>query len=160
MLFRSEIGNHSHEHISALRLDRAAVVDNIARAQSVLEQPAGTTVRWYRPPRGEITTATLIACGDLGLDIAFWTAQRGPRALADDDVAGVEQHLLSAAEPGAIVDLHDGIGTGSYDGKPNESLTLRRDTELAALPRILAGWRDAGFEIVTLSELVARQRSE
>ena len=155
-----EVGNHSYDHVSAVRLDRAEVVDSIAMAQSVLEARTGTTVRWYRAPRGEITTATLIACGDLDLDLAFWTAQRGPRSLPDDDVAGVERHLLAAAEPGAIIDLHDGIGTGGYDGDGDARLITRRDTELAALPAVLEGWRAAGFDIVTLSDLVARQRSE
>ncbi len=81
-------------------------------------------------------------------------ASGAPIGAADDDTAGVLGHLRGAAHPGAVVDLHDGIGRSSFDGLPSGTLTVRRETELTVLPEVLAAWRDAGYTFTTLSQLI------
>ncbi len=154
-----EAANHSHEHVSAIRRDRDFVISDIARANEVIERTTGQPARFFRPPRGETTTATLLAVSELRLDLVFWSAQRGKRTIRDDDVNGVRDHLIASASPGAIIDLHDGIGTAGYDGTESPDLVVRRDTELAALPAVLEAWGGAGYRLLTLSELVASHRS-
>ncbi len=57
----------------------------------------------------------------------------GPRAIA--------RSILSAARPGAIVELHDGGGD--------------RSQTLAALPAIVNGLRRRHYRLVTVSQLLA-----
>ena len=52
--------------------------------------------------------------------------------------------MLARAHPGAIVDLHDAEGT------PRAPERL-----LAALPVMLDGLRAAGYDLVTVAELLA-----
>ena len=97
---------------------------------------------WYRPPRGEVTSATLLAARETGHTVALWSVARDDHGeLADDDAAGVGRHLRGALQPGDVVDLHDGIGRSSFTG-----LSTAADDpsagELAALPDVLRAWID------------------
>jgi peptidoglycan/xylan/chitin deacetylase (PgdA/CDA1 family) len=147
-----EIGNHTEDHVSAAVVDRNTVIAGVLRASDRIETCTGTRPRWLRPPRGEITSATLLAARQARLDVAMWSAHRGFGA--DTDAEGVRTTLLHGTEPGAIVDLHDGIGRSAWVGSPDQDLIRRRDTELRVLPQVLSAWQDAGYTLCTLSQLI------
>ncbi len=151
-----EIANHGYDHLSAVRLTAGEVREAMARGADTVQRVAGARPRWYRPPRGEITSATLLAAHELDQDIALWSVVRndGDVGAADDDQEGVRRHLTGALHPGAVVDLHDGIGRSAWVGLPSGSLLLRRRTEIAVLPDVLAAWKDQGYRFTTLSELI------
>ena len=154
-----ELGNHSYDHISAAKTDAPQVRDSMARGADAVQRLTGTRPRWYRPPRGEITSATLLAAQAVSQEIALWSVVRdGPDGGGpDDDAAGVRTHLLGALHPGAVVDLHDGIGRSAWIGLPSDSLITRRSAELTVLPDVLVGWLAAGYRFTTLSELIPAQ---
>jgi len=147
-----EIGNHSYDHFSAAVRDHDQVRDAVLRGSDAVERIVGTRPRWFRPPRGEVTTATLLAVREAGLDLAMWSVTRGDAADADAD--GVRRHLAAALHPGAVVDLHDGVGRSSFSGPLDGDLMARRRAELAALPRVLPGWQGDGWTFATLSEAI------
>jgi peptidoglycan/xylan/chitin deacetylase (PgdA/CDA1 family) len=147
-----EIGNHTDDHVSAAASSHTHVGDAVLRCSDTIEQLTGRRPRWFRPPRGEITTASLLAARKAQLDVAMWSVGRGDAPDADN--AGVARHLLTAVHPGAVVDLHDGIGRSSWVGSPDDQLIRRRTAEITALPQVLAGWKDSGYTFSTLSELV------
>jgi hypothetical protein len=104
---------------------------------------------------GEVTTATLRAAQETGHRLALWSLGRDDHGESrDGDAAAVRAHLIRSACPGDIVDLHDGIGRSSFSGLPDRQLLERRQTEVSVMPDVLAAWRDAGVQLVTLSELV------
>jgi hypothetical protein len=85
----------------------------------------------------------------------MWSADRGPAAASDVD--GVAEHLIAQLQPGAVIDLHDGVGAAS-DRPPTEwpaRLVRRREAELAALPQVVAAAAASGIRLVTLTDLVA-----
>lgn len=147
-----EIANHTDDHVSAAVTDRNSVVSSVLRACDTIEKTVGTRPRWLRPPRGEITSATLLAARQARLDIAMWSAHRGFGG--DSDTAGIRRTLIQGTGPGAIVDLHDGIGRSAWTGSPDEQLIRRRDAELRVLPEVLAAWHDDGYTLCTLSDLI------
>jgi peptidoglycan/xylan/chitin deacetylase (PgdA/CDA1 family) len=151
-----ELANHGFDHLSAVRVGADRVREAMARGADAVERVGGTRPRWFRPPRGEITSATLLAARELHQDVALWSVVRnGPDGgAADDDQDGVRRHLTGALHPGAVVDLHDGIGRSAWVGLPSASLLLRRRTELAVLPEVLAAWQHQGYGFTTLSELI------
>jgi hypothetical protein len=63
--------------------------------------------------------------------------------------------MIDAVHPGAVVDLHDGVGASAFNGVSgySASLTRRRQAEIEALPDVIAAWEAAGYALVTLSEL-------
>jgi peptidoglycan/xylan/chitin deacetylase (PgdA/CDA1 family) len=150
-----EIQNHSYDHNSAAVLGAREVREGMAKGAEVVHRVTGTRSTWYRPPLGEVTTATLRAAQETGHRLALWSLGRDDHGESlDGDAAAVRAHLLGSACPGDIVDLHDGIGRSSFSGLPDRQLLERRQTEVSVLPDVLAAWRDAGVQLVTLSELV------
>jgi peptidoglycan-N-acetylglucosamine deacetylase len=151
-----EIANHSYDHVSAAKTGAPQVREAMARGADAVQRLTGTRPRWYRPPRGEITSATLLAARAESQEVALWSVVRdGPDGGGrDDDATGVRAHLLGALHPGAVVDLHDGIGRSAWVGLPSDSLVTRRSAELKVLPDVLAGWLAGGYRFSTLSELV------
>jgi peptidoglycan/xylan/chitin deacetylase (PgdA/CDA1 family) len=147
-----ELANHSEDHVSAAVSDREAVRAGVLRGSDTVEKVAGIRPRWFRPPRGEITTATLLAAREAHLDLAMWSLARGDAP--DTDSTGVAQHLIQRVHPGAVVDLHDGIGRSAWVGLPDQQLIRRRRAELMALPLVFDKWRDDGYTFCTLSELI------
>jgi peptidoglycan-N-acetylglucosamine deacetylase len=147
-----ELGNHSYDHISAALADAGSVREAVLRGSEAIEKVAGRRPRWYRPPRGEVTSASLLAAREAGLDLALWSVNRGDAPYADS--AGVQRHLTGAAAPGAVVDLHDGIGRSAWIGLPDSGLITRRRAELSALPQVLPAWREQGYTFETLSRLI------
>lgn len=151
-----EIANHTYDHYSAaVRTDqqvRAAVL----RGSDAIERLTGDRPRWLRPPRGEITTATMLAAREAGLEVALWSVNRGNGP--DADSGPVAKNLVATIRPGAIVGLHDGIGRSSWVGHPDAGLVTRRTAELTALPGVLPTWHAEGYAVGTLSELIPRQQ--
>ena len=147
-----EVGNHSYDHLKAAVLTPEKVARGVIRGRDAVASVTGIRPRWYRPPRGEITSGVLAAARAAQADLALWSGERGPAA--DTDSAGVGAHLATAVHPGAIALLHDGIGRSSWVGRPDGTLLARRSAEIAALPEVLRRWQEAGYRFVTLSELV------
>jgi peptidoglycan-N-acetylglucosamine deacetylase len=147
-----EIGNHTYDHYSAAVRDRDQVREAVLRGSDAIEKVTGSRPRWFRPPRGEVTTATLLAAREAGLDLAMWSVTRGDAP--DGDSAGVLRHLTGALHGGAVVDLHDGIGRSSFSGFEDGELVTRRRAELDALPQVLPRWKQQGWTFETLSALI------
>ena len=147
-----ELGNHSFDHVSAAVSDAGSVRDAVLRGSDAIERLTGARPRWFRAPRGEITTATLLAVREAGLDLAMWSVTRGDAP--DTDSTGIGRHLAGALQPGSVIDLHDGIGRSAWIGLPDDQLITRRRAELAALPGVLPQWKSQGYTFATLSTLI------
>jgi peptidoglycan/xylan/chitin deacetylase (PgdA/CDA1 family) len=71
----------------------------------------------------------------------FWSIQpEGLRAVGADAQAA---YVVARAHPGGIVDLHDAEGTRDAPARLH-----------AALPAMIDGLREAGYELATVSELL------
>lgn len=138
------VGSHSYTHSDQLpSLDGAAFADDLARADRALRRALGETPALYRPPYGhtsdtmlrELRRAERVSIG-WDVDSGDWT---------DTPVNQLVSNVLDRAHPGAIILMHDG---GLGGGNPDRSATL------AALPRVVAGLRSAGYELATVPELI------
>ena len=103
-----------------------------------------------------VTGSAVHRAHQLGQGLAMWSADRGPAG--DSDVEGIARHLVDQLRPGAVFDLHDGVGAASgsaADRAGRPTLIRRREAELAALPRLIAAATERGIRLVTLTDLVA-----
>ena len=150
-----ELGNHTWAHESPAVLTAEQTRHEIERGTEAITRVAGQPPRWYRPPRGMVTGSAVHRAHQLGQGLAMWSADRGPAG--DIDVEGIARHLVDQLRPGAVFDLHDGVGAAS--GRPPTEwpalLIRRREAELAALPQLLAAASARGIRLVTLTDLVA-----
>jgi len=131
-----EIGNHAYSHAHPDQLSVRENLDEIERTAAVLARITGQQTRLFAPPYGERGPAVLEAAEAAGHRTILWTIdgidwQHPP---ADKIVARV----LNRAHNGAIVLLH-----------PTEQT-------VEALPVIVSGLRQRGFELVTVSQLLAK----
>jgi peptidoglycan-N-acetylglucosamine deacetylase len=153
-----EIGNHTWDHQNLAFTTGEETFEQIHRGQDAIEQVTGVTPRWFRPPRGQLSGFTIRHATMAGLDTAIWSVTRGiPGA---GTVAEVRQHLAQHVGPGDIVNLHDGLGRGTFNpGRQfTEDLRVRRQVEIAALPGVIEDALERGLRLTTLSEVVAAER--
>jgi peptidoglycan/xylan/chitin deacetylase (PgdA/CDA1 family) len=152
-----ELGNHSWAHHSPAVLSSSQVRDDIERGAAALREVLGVTPRWYRPPRGMLTGSAVHHAHRGRQQVAMWSVTRGPATIPATDIIGVRDHLAASFAPGAVIELHDGLG--SWNSSPHHGegpgLARRREAELAALPAALDRAQAAGYRFLTLSDLAS-----
>jgi peptidoglycan/xylan/chitin deacetylase (PgdA/CDA1 family) len=135
-----EIANHTLTHPADFEaLDKAQVVHELAGGAAALgrlsSDPAIRTM--MRPPHGRFTEATAEAAQGAGYDMILWNDDPGDwRSVPPERIAG---HIEQYATAPDIILLHSG-----------------RLATVEMLPEVIERFRAAGFEFVTVGELLHR----
>jgi peptidoglycan/xylan/chitin deacetylase (PgdA/CDA1 family) len=140
------LANHSVTHPAFTTLTSAELRAEVLDAEREISDIAGADPRpHFRFPLGDRNARTIAAVNDLGyvairwtIDTLGWQGTTGGRSAAE-----VTRRVLDTAQPGQIVLMH----VGSH---PADASTLDAD----ALPGIINGLRDLGYEFVTLDVLL------
>lgn len=136
-----QLENHSYSHRDLTTASAHRAEAEVVRGAEVLERLTGRRPRFFRPPRGNISGAALAAVGRTGADVLMWSLQLHERTMS------VEQnvrHVLDRVTPGTILLAHDARHS-----------RIDRRIGLKALPPIIDGLRDRGYELVTVEELLS-----
>lgn len=142
MAARHQIENHTWSHADLAFASAKDADFEIRRGAEVVESLTGRRPTYFRPPRGDLSGAALTSAARTQADILLWSLQLHERAWdAERNVA----HVLGRLTPGTILLAHDAGGP-------------HRDVGLRALPQIIDGARARGYELVTVSDLVAAGR--
>ena len=137
-----EIGNHTDTHEALYLRGPSFILEQIARTQDSIKRLAGLEPNLFRPTYGARWFGLREAQRKLGLTSVMWTAIARDWAL---DGPSIADRLLRRTTPGAIICFHDG-----RDLRHNPDI---RPT-LQALELLLPRWSAAGYEFVTVSELL------
>jgi len=144
------IGNHSYSHSRWLAFKRGKdITCEMGLAQEAIYQASGVKPSLFRPPYGLRSPWLLTAAANLGFTVITWDNMTNDW----DSGKGAEQiasAILRRAKPGGIIVLHDGRGI-----KPG----FDRTSLLRALPHILAGLKQQGYQFVTVPELIGGKNS-
>jgi len=136
-----EIGNHSWSHPAFAKMSDAAVQSQISRTEDAIQQACGLKTVLLRPPYGSITKRQEEWIhNQLGMNIIMWEVD--PLDWKYRNSAHVESEILRQVRPGAIILSHD-IHATTVDAMP------------ATLDALLA----RGYKFVTVSQLLAMDRS-
>ncbi|MBZ0238709.1 MAG: polysaccharide deacetylase family protein [Deltaproteobacteria bacterium] len=131
-----QVAGHGYYHKRFTRLFPHQLHDQLVRTERALGPvPHG---RWVRPPHGSlgpIDGATMLA---RGYTVAMWSFDSRDYDGASAETL-VERCAPGRCRPGDVLLFHEG-----------------QETTLAALPRIVDGLRGAGYELVTMADLVTR----
>jgi peptidoglycan/xylan/chitin deacetylase (PgdA/CDA1 family) len=151
-----EVGNHTWSHLDQTGVDAATIRDQIVRGKDQLEHLTGSTLMGFRPPRGELTGYAQRACSEFGYDAYIWSLERGPSGTSTP--AAVTAHLVQNVQPGDIIDLHDGIGRGTFfpHSERSGALAARREVEVHALPSVLKEIKAKGITLTSCTDLMSR----
>jgi peptidoglycan-N-acetylglucosamine deacetylase len=137
-----EQGNHTWAHDDLTQHDEAFDRDSLQRTHDLLTHLTGQAPTLCRPPYGRIDSPGLAACAGLHYGVTLWSQHvTGGNAQADVDAT------LRQASPGSIILAHDG------GPEPNTTLMQQLD-------RLAAFLTDAGYKLVTVSELLAASTQE
>lgn len=134
-----DIGDHTENHAWLIHLDETGQLAQIHDAASRLERLGVPAPRLFRPPYGAFDTTTLALLHRMRMFMVLWSVDPGDwrRPGRGAIVSGV----LSHAQPGAVVILHDAGGD--------------RSQTVAALPAIINGLRRRHYDLVTVPRLLA-----
>ena len=136
-----EFANHTWDHPDLGRFTYAQVVDQLGRTGDEIARVFGRRPTLFRPPYGHVGGSTMLAAAEAGLTTVFWSSQmREDRRAADPDA--IVGDIRGQVRPGHIVLAHD---SGSAD----------RVITIDHLDAIVAGLKDDGYELVTVSDLLA-----
>lgn len=129
------VGVHAFSHIARATPEQAAA--SLDRTAAIIEKATGRRPTVFRPPYG-ITDSNLtrLAC-QRGYAVILWTISAADtRPIAP---AVIARNVIHTPNPGDIVLMHDGSG---------------HQATVEALPQILRELGQAGFQFVTVPELL------
>jgi peptidoglycan-N-acetylglucosamine deacetylase len=137
------IGDHTLDHP-----DLAALAPRDQRAQVVgdarlLRSYGAPDPRLFRPPYGAYDRATLALLGRRRMLSVLWSVDS--EDYTKPGVAAIVRNVVGAVRPGAIVLMHDGGGD--------------RSETVAAVPRIVAELRRAGYGFASVPRLLLENRA-
>jgi len=136
-----ELALHGYHHRCHERIAAESSRADIVRGLEQLEQVAGIRPRWFRPPYGRPSGASVEMCRKLGLELVYWSAwgidwERGsPERIA--------RQVCRDLDDGAIVLLHD---SARYAERPSAQPTADAIRHIAAIAH------ERELALVTLSE--------
>jgi peptidoglycan/xylan/chitin deacetylase (PgdA/CDA1 family) len=130
-----EIAGHTWTHPDMTTLTDEQIHDEVGRTNSLLQSITGARVTSFRPPYGAVDARVRAAAG---LPAILWSVDT--RDWAGPSDAALLESAIDDSFPGAIVLFHD---------------THERSVRLA--PDVIAGLRDRGFTLVTVTQLFGGQ---
>ena len=137
------IGNHSYDHHRLLAKTNEEVRQEILKTEAAVEKATGERTKLFRPPYGDKDIFTVHQTRDLGYVMVEWSVSAedwrkpGPEKIV--------QNVMHGAGNGAIILMHDG---DKWRHGSDRSQTVQ------ALPTLIEDLQEAGYEFVTIPELL------
>ncbi len=133
-----DFGDHTQNHAWLTHLSSAGQYFQIHDAAVRMQRLGVPSPRLFRPPYGVWNSRTIATLRALHMLMVLWSIDPGdwrrPGAKA------ILSNVLTRAQPGAIVIMHDGGGD--------------RSQTVAALPAIIRGLRRRGYQLVSVPQLI------
>jgi peptidoglycan/xylan/chitin deacetylase (PgdA/CDA1 family) len=136
-----EVGDHSATHADLSTLSAEGLAGQIGAGTEAFHRATGLPVStFFRPPYGRTNPLVAQAAGEKGFThVVLWST--GTEDWTGEPAQVIEDNIVRRAHNGAIILLHMGA--------PNTA---------AALPGIITRLRAAGYELVSLSKMLGRDR--
>ncbi len=128
------IGNHGYQHKDFSKMDYGQNHQQIHAAQNSIKRVTGMNPVYFAPPSGAFNRHTLDAARDLGCKVIMWSIDSidWKRDGTDRIISRVNKRLCN----GGIILIHP------------------TDQTVEALPAIVKNINEAGYEIISLEQLV------
>ncbi|MCL2704544.1 MAG: polysaccharide deacetylase family protein, partial [Defluviitaleaceae bacterium] len=137
----SEVAGHTWTHYDLRQLSDREIAETIQSTSAAIESVTGFSPRIYRPPFGFTNNNVRRVSGEIGYSIVLWTLDTLDWRYRDPNI--VYHTVMNNAEKDDIVLLHD-----------------VHVTTVDAMERVIPGLIAEGFQLVTVSELLAYKYGE
>ncbi|MBQ3063734.1 MAG: polysaccharide deacetylase family protein [Clostridia bacterium] len=134
-----EIGNHTYHHYHTANMQTDELLSDILACSEALSRHTGSKPTLFRPPEGVFNEEIKALCGKEGYTIVMWSVDT--RDWAHTPISAIVSGVRANVKDGAIILMHDFIGKNS----PTP----------AALRQIIPMLQESGYELVTVSRLLA-----
>ncbi|MCL2599749.1 MAG: polysaccharide deacetylase family protein [Treponema sp.] len=131
----SEIAGHSWSHPELTRLNDEQITQEIRDTSAIIEQVAGVSGRFFRPPFGRVDEQVVNVSNTLGYSIVNWTLDT--QDWKHRNANSVYNAIMRGVQEGSIVLMHD-----------------IRTTTATAMERVIPALIAKGYQLVTVSELL------
>ncbi len=129
--------NHSYSHKELTKLSADKLLVEIEHTNELIRELTGCTPAIIRPPYGTLDEKTLEELSKAGMTSVLWSLDSLDWSLRDRNY--IVKNVLDNVRPGEIILMHS-------NGDKSETL--------AALPTIIEGLRQRGYDMVDLSTLL------
>lgn len=134
----NEIGSNAFSDVNLGELPASDLREQITRGFDAVNGATGATTSLLRPPFGEFSDRNWADAMDLVSAVVTWNVDSGDWLL--QGASSVVDTVMGSVGNGDIVLLTDNDATAAQT--------------VEALPQLIDGLREAGFELVTVSELI------
>jgi len=134
-----EVGDHTETHPPLALLSPTAQAAEITEAGQAIHRAGAPNPVLFRPPYGSFDQSTLGIVRQQRMLMVLWSADT--KDYTRPGVHSIIYTAVSGGQPGAIILMHDGGGD--------------RIETVAALPRIITRLRQRGYQLVTVTRLIA-----
>lgn len=145
-----EVALHGLDHQRLTSLSRQETYRRLVVAKDILEDVAGTAVRWYRPPYGAQNVGNYLAIRRAGLQPVVWSGEGHDWVVKDPEE--VVSMLLPSMHAGSLLLMHDALACDPREAQVADPLRQVRGEIVAATMDALS---DRQLRGTTVSDLVA-----
>ncbi len=138
-----QLSSHTYSHVDLTQQTAQGLADEIDKAADAIEQATGERPSVLRPPGGNLYGKQFLDLVGSITYSAYWSVdtEDWQRPGSSTIVSNACGKLNGSNYNGAIILMHDGGGD--------------RSETVAALPSIIEAFQGAGYQLVTLNDLIA-----
>lgn len=122
-----EIGLHGHSHLRLDKVSPRTALRDLRDGLHATIEVTGQRPRWFRPPYGRLSEASLALALALDLRVAYWSSWG--LDWEEATAAQIEAEVCSGLDAGAIVLLHDTPKFGRRTSATSTALALQAIVE-------------------------------
>ncbi|MBU5267686.1 polysaccharide deacetylase family protein [Virgibacillus proomii] len=136
-----EIGNHTRSHPNLSKMSEAYIKKELEYTNEKIEEVTGVTPRLIRPPYGIYNDNVVECAKENNQSIILWSVDT--LDWKNRNGSAIQKIVQNESTPGAIVLLHD-----------------IHSTTADALPKLLKTLKQAGYQFITVSQLLDWKEKE
>jgi len=140
-----QLGNHTYHHVDLLKMDSAAIAEEIDRTSKLIAKITGITPHVVRPPHGFRDPVVMEIMAKRGMKVVEWSIMS--KDWTNPGVEIIVDRTVSKVKNGSIILLHDGDGSASK---------ASRLQSVEAARRIIQTLLAEGYQFVTVDEILAK----
>ncbi len=139
--YGNQIANHSWDHTNCYSLDENIMWEKqVLKTFSELENVAGVSSKYYRPPFGGVSQKQIDFLGNKGITTVLWSLTTMDWDPTQNNGIDLENKFKDYLHPGAVVLMHD------QDFGKSEQM-------LVALEKMILYGKSQGYTFVTVEKI-------
>ncbi|MBI5531035.1 MAG: polysaccharide deacetylase family protein [Candidatus Doudnabacteria bacterium] len=134
----SELGNHSYTHQRMVFKSPSFISSELGKTNEEIRKTGFAGVINFRPPYGKKLLFLPWYANKLGMKTIMWNIEVDSNKSSDQ----IAKYVLDNVSPGSIIILHP----------------MYNRSDLEAIPKVIAGLKEQGYNLLTVNELLEHQQ--